>query len=46
MTAPPRRIGSQQEAEKLDDGRYLAYCLVQACKLFIKLMTRRFPELG
>jgi hypothetical protein len=31
-------------AKTLEGTSYLAYSLVQACKLFIKLIERRWPE--
>ncbi len=42
----PDRIQSHAHAEKtLADAPYLAYCLVQACKLFVSLVGRRWGEL-
>ena len=50
-TFPPRANGhvkrpeSHAHAEKmLESTPYLAYCLVQSCKLFIKLVERKWPE--
>lgn len=31
-------------AKRLTDSAYLAYALVQAAKLFVKLVGKRFPE--
>jgi hypothetical protein len=46
IDAPPRRIESHAHAEReLTDTPYLAYCLMQACKLFVSLVSRRWPEL-
>lgn len=51
MTAPvpirDERITSHAHANAaLDDAPYLAYALVQAFKLFIALVTKRWPRLG
>ena len=32
--------------QTLDDAPFLAYALVQAMKLFISLVRKRWPELG
>ena len=40
------RIQSHAHAErKLADTPYLAYCLVQAAKLFLSLVAKRWPEM-
>lgn len=31
-------------ARRLGDVSYLVYCLTQACKLFLKLVGKRWPE--
>lgn len=32
-------------AQTLDDVPFLAYCLVQAAKLFVALIAKRWPQL-
>ena len=48
MSEPLRfetRIKSHAAADQLEDQPFIAYCLVQAAKLFISLIARRWPEL-
>lgn len=40
------RIKSHADADRLGDQPFIAYCLVQCAKLFIRLIVRRWPELN
>lgn len=40
----PRPENHAQAAKTLGETSYLAWSLVQSCKLFIKLVERRWPE--
>lgn len=40
---PLRPRDHAEAARKLGDAEYLAYVLCQACKLFLKLIEKRWP---